>query len=158
MANNAVNNMVKLRRPVIFEGLPKIGPCSPSDLDAPPILFCIEVGDLKRYLIGDFKEEGKWFRKNDGQKILLERHVLAFRAIGYMAVAFLAWHPADADIIDAASSVVVLQYAGSDWKKPPSKETLLVKYCRFFDADIPQDTSDIPDWERKGYQAGWEDV
>jgi hypothetical protein len=130
LGSNIIYNPNKIKRPVSFEGLPHIGSCSPTDID-----FSIEVGDEKKYLIGDFKEWGKELTK--GQKLLLERHVIAFATIGYTAVAFLAWHEAEEEIIKAAEAVVIRQYV----LKPPRKqgfwkdsyqEKFSTKYLKFF--------------------------
>lgn len=138
MADNKIYNIDKLSRPVDFSGLCHCGSCSPTDID-----FCIEIGDMKKYLIGDFKEEGK--ELTTGQKILLERHCAAFAKLGYISVAFLAWHPGDVEIIKAHEAIVVMIYRTtpskiiSEWKDC-KKEKLLIKYNRFF--GVKQETID----------------
>ena len=132
MADNRIYSS-KIERPVDFSGLPKVGPCSPSDIDVPEIPFCIEVGAIKKYMIGDFKDHGKWFRDYDGQQLLLQRHVEAFKSYGYSAGAFLAWHPPEVKIIDAASSIVVFIYVDGTWEKPKIQQTLRKLYCAFFE-------------------------
>lgn len=129
MASNIIYNREKLGRIVSFQGLPHVGTCSPSDID-----ICIEVGDLKKYLIGDIKENGK--ELETGQITLLERHCRAFESIGYTAIAFLAWHPSEIKEIDAAQSIAVRCYWKKEWNDGFSREPLFVIYCRFFGISI----------------------
>ena len=127
MASNIIYNPKKLGRIVSFHGLPHVGPCSPADID-----ICVEVGDLKKYLIGDFKEEGRYLKK--GQRLLIERHCDAFKAIGYKAVGFLAWHPEHDEVISAAEAVVVQRYCDGEWFEWDAfhRKTLLDLYKKVF--------------------------
>lgn len=135
MADNIIYNAEKLRRVVSFAGLPHVGSKSPTDLDAPAIPFVLEDGDQKKYMVGDFKEWEKGL--STGQRLLLERQVRAFSAIGYVAIAFVAWHWPFDDIIDAARCLVVSYYAqdlhgNGIWIEDRKGESLLIKYKRFF--------------------------
>lgn len=149
MAENIIYNSAKLSRPVSFAGLPHVGTKSPTDIDAPDIPFVLEAGAERKYLIGDFKESGKQIP--DGQRILLERHVSAFAAQGYHAVAFLAWHSPHDTVIDAASTVVVRWFNGT-WHEDDRRETLLTKYRRFFliqmDSEATQEICPVCGFER----------
>lgn len=129
MAENKIRNGRLLSRIVSFEGLPHVGTKSPTDIDAPPIPFLLEAGSEKKYLIGDFKEKGKELPR--GQQITLERHVGAFRNSGYVAIAFLAWHEPDIEVVYAKDTIVVRWFDGG-WHDDHKGETLLQKYCRFF--------------------------
>lgn len=138
MADNRIYNVNKISRPVDFSRLPHLTPrrCSPTDQDVPPIQFIVQLGPEKKYLCGDFKEHGK--ELTVGQKMLLEATVHAFRKDGYKAIAFLAWHPEDVMVIDAASSIVVSATDGYIWQwyDEPRRGTLLQKYLRFFKEEI----------------------
>jgi hypothetical protein len=135
MGSNIIRNLSKVARVVRFSGLPKIGSCSPSDID-----LCVEVRKLKKYMVCDLKEYGKCFADPvDGQEILLRAHVDAFRTAGYDAVAILAWHEQELEVIDAAKAVVAQFYRGQRWTTPPEREPLLEWYCRFFGVDKPEE-------------------
>lgn len=126
MGTNRIYSRAKLARVVSFEGLPHIGPCSPTDID-----FCIEVGAQKKYLVGDLKESGKDL--SHGQRLLIERTVNAFKLYGYESVGFLAWHPVGEDPIDAKSALVVRYYANGSWRDVQQDlQTLGNRYARFF--------------------------
>jgi len=125
MASNIIYNREKLGRIVSFQGLPHVGTCSPADVD-----FTIEVECLLKYMIGNFKEYGKDLQ--EGEARLLKQHVIAFKAIGYDSIAFLAWHPPEVEIIDAAQSIVVRCYWNESWHDRFPHESLLIKYCKFF--------------------------
>lgn len=126
MGTNIIYNRAKMTRSVVFESLPYVGSCSPTDID-----LCIEVGSKRRYLIGDFKEHGK--ELTTAQTILLERHCQAMEGIGYTAAAFLAWHPVDAEEIDAASALVARAYTAGRWVDyRDNMKTLLERYVTFF--------------------------
>jgi hypothetical protein len=134
MGTNHVQNVVKMSRVVSFAKLPFIKSCSPADID-----FVIEVGDRKKYLIGEFKEAGKDLTV--GQRILIERHVQAFDEMGYHAAGFFAWHDTSSnesgiEVIDAASAVIVETFdsLNKSWVwQFDFHHTLFERYVRFFD-------------------------
>jgi len=125
MGTNRIYNVEKLKRPVVFDGLPFIGTCSPTDID-----FFIEVGDQRRMIIGDFKEHGKDLRR--AQRILFERMVDAWSDYGYRSVAFLAWHPEDAEVIYAATTILAESYTNGEWHRYNGTSFLVTSYCNWF--------------------------
>jgi hypothetical protein len=152
MSTNVIYNKQKLERIVSFQGLPHVGKCSPADID-----ICIEIGNAKKYLIGDFKETGKDL--DTGQKILLERHCEAFEARGYSAVAFLAWHDPEIKIIDAAQAIVVKYFNNGIWHDVFwQNESLLIRYCRFFNIQKPEDINTHLDELNRIANEGWNNV
>ena len=134
MGNNVIYNKQKLARIFSFGNLPHVGTSSPTDIDVPPVPFCIEIGSLKRYMIGDFKECGKSLEF--GQQVLIERHCHAFTLLGYKAIGFVAEHIDIGDIVDAANTIVSLLYSkngGWGWKRLDRETTLRELYVRFFE-------------------------
>jgi len=137
MATNIIYNRKKLGRIVSFQGLPHVGTCSPADIDICAVHLCVEIKHLLKYMIGNFKEHGKTLQP--GERLLLERHCQAFKAIHYTAIAFVAWHPPEVEEIDAAQSTVVKCYWKGVWRDRFVHESLLNIYCRFFGIPIPDD-------------------
>lgn len=153
MSENLIHNHSKLSRIISFSNLPHIKSCSPSDMDAPDIPFCMEikrdgVKRYYRYLVGDFKEWGHEF-ETPGQRILYERHASAFRNMGYVSGAFLAWHDESVEsvidgytVIDAAACTVAKKYRYDKGAKKwmwvdclNERLTLLTVYKLFFGVD-----------------------
>lgn len=135
MADNLIHNFGKLGRVISFAALPHIDDCSPSDID-----MMIEVGSKKQVLVADFKEFGKDL--TNGQRILLERICHAFEAIGYDAVAILAWHDSADHSVDAAQACVARWYWKRGWQSSRCQQPLLEWYSRFFKvtpSSIPDD-------------------
>lgn len=131
MADNKIYNQRKIRRAIDFSGLPHVGTCSPTDID-----FAMEVGTEHKYLIGDFKERGKTLPA--GQRIIFERHGIAFASIGYTVAVFLAWHEPEDDYPKAANAEVVELFilhpfeTNIYWREV-SGQCLLERYNRFFE-------------------------
>jgi len=128
MGSNIIYNKEKLKRIISFQGLPFVGTKSPTDID-----FCLEDGDRKKYMIGDFKEKGKLL--TNGQKILLERHCLAFEKLGYKTLAVLAWHETHFDTIEACECIIATHFYNGEWVKHQRHQTFYEWYCRFFNVN-----------------------
>ena len=127
MASNIIYNPEKFHRKVSFANLPHVGRCSPSDID-----FFMEINQDQRFMIGDFKEQGK--QLEDGQKWLLENAVNAFEEYGYASIAFLAWHGENDMLVDAASAMVAAFYSRGGWVESTRfrSEEFIVLYKGFF--------------------------
>lgn len=123
MGTNTIRNMALLTRPVSFAGLPHISGCSPTDVD-----FIVELTGKRQLLVGDFKVEG--VQLTTGQRILLEQTCKAYGALLYTAAAFVAWHPRDVEVVDAASARLVATYNGGWWTR--DDRTLGEFYNEFF--------------------------
>jgi len=110
MGTNTIHNIDYLSRPVDFSGLPKVGRCSPTYID-----FALELTERRTVVFGEFKRDNS--KLTIGQRILLEQTTKAYARLLYRAAAFLAWHPSDVDVVDAANARIVSYFNGGWWER-----------------------------------------
>jgi len=102
VGENRIMNTEKMGRLIDFSGLPKVKRCSPTDID-----MFMEIGqDVKRFMMGEFKEAGKPITK--GQRLVMERTCNAYASIGYTSYGLFIWHFPELSYMDIVTGLDII--------------------------------------------------